>query len=73
MRHGHVPAIHFVVMHVLPLRVIQVRDQLVAEEVEIHPLVRTTPFRATENAAVEFARRGEVMNGNREMKGLEHH
>ena len=48
------------------------RNELVAEEIEIHPVGRTAPFGAAQQATVEAARLGQVMHGNGKMKGLQH-
>ena len=56
MRHGHVVPVDLVVMHVLLLAGIEVRDELVAEEIEVHPFVAAAAFRAAEQLAVEIAR-----------------
>ena len=63
MRHRHVVPVHFVVMHVLLPAGIEVRDDLVAEEIEVHPLVAAAPFGAAEQFAVETARRGRSWTG----------
>ena len=40
-------------------------DDLVAEEIEVDPLVRAAPFRAAEQPAVKGARRGKVVDRER--------
>src|SRR5690606_30619793 len=73
-RHRHVLAIHFVVHG--PTRArrrIQVRDQLMAEEVEVHPFGRTATLGTAEQPAIEGARLGEVAYGHRQMEGLQRH
>src|SRR3982750_2926017 len=72
MRHGHVVSVDFIVMHVLFLVEVEVRDHLVAEEVEVHPFVAAAAFRTAKQLAVELARRGERVDGNGEMKWLRH-
>ena len=72
VRHGHVVAIDFVVMDVRLARGIQVRDDLVPEEIEVHPFGGAAPFGAAEKLAVETARGGEVMNRDGEMERLRH-
>jgi hypothetical protein len=57
MRHGHIVPVHCIVVYVLLLAGIEVCDDLVAEEIEIHPFVAAAPLRAAEEAAVETARR----------------
>ena len=72
MRHGHVVAVHRVVRGAVPRRAgDRVADELVAEEIEVHPVRGAAPLRAAEQLAVEGARRGEVVHGNREVKGRE--
>jgi hypothetical protein len=72
MRHGHIVPVHFVVVHVwLPCR-IQVRDNLVTEEIEVHPFVAAAPFGAAEQITVETARCPQVMNRNGEVERLRH-
>ena len=46
----------------------EMRDDLMAVEIEIDPLVGTAPFRTAEQFAVELARGGEAMNRKRQMK-----
>ena len=72
MRHGHVVPVDLVVMHVFLLVRIEVRDDLVAEEIEVHPFVAAAPFRAAEQLAVEIARGGQRVNRDGEMKRLRH-
>ena len=43
-------------------------DDLMAEKVEIDPLVRTSPLRAAEQAAIECAGLGKVVDGKGEVK-----
>ena len=72
MRHGHIVPVDLVVVHVLFLVGIEVRHELVAEEIEVHPLIAAAAFRAAEQLAVEAARRAKIVNRDRQMKRLRH-
>jgi hypothetical protein len=73
VRHRDVMAIHRVMVWLrLPAR-IEVRDQLVAEEIEVDPLGRAATLGAAQLPAVELARRGQVMYGNGKMERLHRH
>ena len=56
MRHGNILPIHFVVMHVRLAARIEMRHQLVAEEIEVDPLFAAAALGAAEQAAIEVAR-----------------
>ncbi len=47
---------------------LQMRDDLVAEEIEVDPFSRTAAFRAAEHRAVEAARCREIIYGERNVK-----
>jgi len=49
-----------------------VHDHLVSEEVEIHPFVGAAPFRAAEQAPVEFTGGGEIVDRDGEVERLGH-
>ena len=51
----------------------QMRDQLVAEEIETEPVVRTAPLGTTEQVAVEGARLRQVADGEGEVEGAQCH
>ena len=51
---------------------IEVRDDLMPEQVEIDPRVGAAPFGAAERAAVESARGGEVVDRESEVERTEH-
>ena len=69
MRNGNVVTVDRVVMHAPGLRAwVEMRDQLMTEEVEVDPLVRATILGAAEELAVERARASEIVHGDREMK-----
>src|SRR5262245_7003012 len=51
VRHGHVLTVDFVEVQRM-LRRIEVRDELMAEEIEIDPLGRAATFRTTEHTTV---------------------
>ena len=72
MRHGNVVAIHLVVVHVRLAAGIEMRHDLVPEEIEIHPLIAAAALGAAEQAAVELARGAQRVDGNGEMKGCKH-
>jgi hypothetical protein len=63
MRHGHIVPVDLVVMHVLSSCGIEVRHELVPEEIEVHPLVAAAPFGTAEQLAVERARRARSCTG----------
>ena len=46
-------------------------DHLVTEEIEVGPLLRTAPFRTTEELAVELPGRLEIVDRDREVEGSE--
>jgi hypothetical protein len=48
-----------------------VRDDLMAAEVEVDPFGRTAAFRTAEQAAVEGAGGGEVVDGEGDVEGRE--
>lgn len=48
------------------------RDELMAEEIEIDPLWRTATFRAAERLTVEPSRCSDIVYGNREMERCGH-
>src|SRR5581483_8182219 len=70
--HRHILSVHLVGRR-LPARLTQVRHDLVAVEVEVHPLRRGAPFRTTEQVAIETARLGQVAHGKSEMKARYRH
>src|SRR5690606_22309133 len=69
MRHRYIVAVDRIVMPAALARAgIQVGDELVAEEVEVDPLVSAAALRATEQPAVELAGQRQVMYRNGEME-----
>jgi len=68
MAHRHLLAVDRVGRVVGGHALDQVGDDLVAAEIEIHPFVRTAPFRAAEEFAVELARAGKVGDGEGKVK-----
>ena len=68
MRNGHVMPIHGIMRRYAACRRIQMRDNLVAEKVEIDPLVGRPPFGAAHDDAVKMARFGKVVDGKSEME-----
>lgn len=71
MRHGHLVAVHRIPVDAA--RRGEMRDDLVAEEVEIDPGFGRPPFGAAHQAAVEAAGRGKVIDGKGQMKRLKAH
>jgi len=51
----------------------KVGDYLMAEQVEVDPLIGATAFRAAEQSAVEPPRSGKVIDWKSEMKGRNAH
>jgi hypothetical protein len=72
VRHRHIVPIDFVVMYVLFPGRIEVRDHLVAEEVEVHPFLAAAAFGTAEQLAVETTRGAKIVDRDRQMKGLWH-
>ena len=73
MRHGHVVAVDRVVDGRAGSAVDrQVRDELVAEEVEVDPLGGAAAFGAAEQLAIEPARVAQAANGYGQMERLQH-
>src|SRR6185369_13285022 len=72
--HGHVMLVHGAGRAMARFLGRQVRHDLVAVEIEIHPRLRAASFGAPEQAAVEGARGLEVVDGEGEVeKGLYGH
>jgi hypothetical protein len=63
VRDGNVVAVDRVGMRGFGDARLEVRDNLVAEKVEVDPLLGAATFRAAENCAVEMASGGEVVDG----------
>jgi hypothetical protein len=51
----------------------EMRDDLVAIEIEIDPRLRTPPLPAAQRIAIESARRGKIVDGEGEMERLDRH
>jgi hypothetical protein len=51
---------------------IEVHHELVAEEIEVHPLVAAAAFRTAEQCAVKTARGRQLMDRNGKVKRLQH-
>src|ERR1700733_3978147 len=60
-------------LHMRPPRAVQMRHQLVAEQIEVHPVSAAATFRATKQTAVKRARGGQIMNRNGKMKRGQRH
>src|SRR6266851_2362349 len=69
VRNGNVMAVDGVVVCLAARGGLQVRDDLVAEEIEVDPLCRAAAFGATERGAVEGTSGIEVVDGEGDMKG----
>jgi hypothetical protein len=72
MWHRHVLPVDSVVMHVWVTPGIEVHDELVAEKIEVDPLVAAAAFLASEQGAVELTRIAQRVDRDREMKWLWH-
>ena len=48
------------------------RDDLMPEEVEIDPVIRTAPLFAAQQPAVKGARGSKIMDGESEVEGASH-
>ena len=70
VRHRYVSIVDLIVMRALWFSRIQMRDELVTEEVEIDPLGGAAAFGATQQFAIESARGGQVVNRYRKVKRL---
>ena len=71
VRYRHTVAVHDIrdgVVCAARILVGEMTDQLVAEEVEIHPLAGAAPFVAAQHVSVEFPRLVEIPNSNRQVK-----
>ena len=64
--------IHCIVVDAGFARGIEVRDDLVPEEIEVHPFGGASTFGAAEQLAIEAARGGEVVYRNGEVERLRH-
>ena len=73
MRHRHVVAVDRILDRDRLRGGIEMRDDLMPEQVEIDPRVAAAPFRAAERAAVESTRGSEVVDGKGEVKRAEGH
>src|SRR5262249_38905610 len=75
VRHGHVMTVDGIAVHAFlrsRFRVL-VDYELMAEEIEVDPLLAGAAFFEPEHAAVEVARGGEVVDGNGQMKRRKAH
>src|SRR5579859_6670180 len=66
--HRHRVAVDLAGLTVTDFLGCEVRDDLMAIEVEVDPIRRATPFRTAEQLAIELAGRGEAMHGKRQME-----
>src|SRR5690606_21945321 len=69
VRHGHGIAVHRIVAGDRPHAVDAMRHDLVAVEIEVHPVGVAASLLAAENAAVEGARLLDVGDREGEMEG----
>ena len=75
MRHRHIVAVDPVGVRGGRERLargVEMRDELMSEEIEVHPLDRRAPLRTAETHAVERARGAEVVDRDGEMERREH-
>ncbi len=68
--HGHIVAVHPASMPMTGLLGGQMRHDLVAMEIEVHPAVRRAPLGATQQAAIEGACLGQRGHRKGQMKGV---
>ena len=73
MRHGHAVPVDMVVRAVARFAGGEMRDDLVAVEIEIDPFGARSSLAATHRFAIEGAGRGEVVNREGEVEGPERH
>jgi hypothetical protein len=71
VRHRHVFSIYLIEVQRLTAR-IEMRDELMSEEIEVDPFVRTAPFRAAETPAIEAPGDVQVVNRDRQVKWCRH-
>jgi hypothetical protein len=69
MRDGDVMPIHRIMRRNAARRRIQMCDNLVAEKIEIDPLVGRPPFGAAHDAPVKMPRFGKIVDRKSEMEG----
>ncbi len=67
MRHRHIVPIHIARVFGL-CSGIEVGDDLVAEQIEIHPIRRAAAHRATEHIAIKRAGRRQIVNRESQVK-----
>ncbi len=72
MRHGHIVGVDVIGRTYACFSRSEMRNDLVAVEVEIDPVVRAAAFFAFENAAVKLAGRFEVIDRKSEVKQIFH-
>ena len=76
VRNGHTVAVDRIEMRgnssVQAERRVQMTDELVSAEIEIHPMLCASPFAASENARVEGPRLGDVADLQGDVKRSEH-
>src|SRR3546814_4700316 len=68
MRHGHVVAVDRVGVGAWACAGIEMRDDLMAVEIEIDPFGRAAALAAAKHAAVKGARGGEIVDRKGEME-----
>ena len=73
MAHGHAVAVNGAGAGGGALAGREMGDDLMAVKIEIHPVVRTAPLGAAEQAAIEGAGGGKVVHREGEMEGGEGH
>lgn len=72
MRHRNVMAIDGIFDRNRLCRGIEMRDDLVPEQVEVDPLSGASPFGTAQYTAIKGARRRQIVNGKGQVKGSDH-
>ena len=76
VRNGHTVSVDRIEMRGNPSveaeRRVQMADELVSAEIEIHPMLCASPFAASENTLVEGPRLGDVADLQGDVKRSEH-
>lgn len=71
MRHRHVMAVDGIAERRMPAPRLQMRHDLMAEQVKIDPVLGASPFRTAEHATIESPRRGKVIDRESDVEGSE--
>lgn len=68
MRHGHIIAVNRVRTCILRHAFGEMRHNLMAEKIEVHPCGIRPPFPAAENCAIKLPRGTQIVHRESEMK-----